>query len=241
MKRGIVRLLFLAWALVSTGWLANSYRTRDVDPVLLRGSVDAEESLSLPARTPGATAGLLFFCGSGVAAEAYVPMLRQVADAGYPVVIIKLPLRFAPLDSSKDEALARAHRAMAAHGEVRHWVISGHSLGAALAARLAYQEPALPAALVLVGTTHPKQQDLSRLPFPVTKVFASNDGVARIGDVMHNKPLLPAQTRWVEIKGGNHSQFGHYGHQLLDGEAAISREAQQAVVVQALLAALKPS
>ncbi len=241
MRRKTVRLLFLAWALVSTGWLANSYRTRGVDPVLLHGSVDADENLLLQPRAPGAPSGLVFICGSGVAAEAYVPMLRPVADAGFPVVIIKLPLRFAPLDSNKDEALQRVRRAIAAHGEVQRWVVSGHSLGGALAARLAHDAPGLPAALVLVGTTHPKQQDISGLRFPVTKVYASNDGVARMADVMRNKPLLLPQTRWIEIKGGNHSQFGHYGHQLLDGDATVSREAQQAIVTQALLDALKPS
>ena len=241
MRRKTVRLLFLAWALVSTGWLANSYRTRGVDPGLLHVSVDAGEYLLLQPRAPGAPSGLVFICGSGVAAEAYVPMLRPVADAGFPVVIIKLPLRFAPLDSNKDEALQRVRRAIAAHGEVQRWVVSGHSLGGALAARLAHDAPGLPAALVLVGTTHPKQQDLSGLRFPVTKVFASNDGVARMADVMRNKPLLPPQTRWIEIKGGNHSQFGHYGHQLLDGDPTVSREAQQAIVTKALLEALKPS
>lgn len=241
MRHKTVRLLFLAWALVSTGWLANSFRTRGVDPALLHGSVDADENLLLRRRAPGAASGLVFICGSGVAAEAYVPMLRPLADAGFPVIIIKLPLRFAPLDSNKDEALQRVRRTMAAHGEVQRWVVAGHSLGGALAARLAHEAPNLPAALVLVGTTHPKQQDLSGLRIPVTKVFASNDGVARTADVMRNRPLLPPQARWIEIKGGNHSQFGHYGHQLLDGDPAVSREAQQAIVTQALLDTLKPS
>lgn len=241
MRRKTVRLLFLAWALLSTGWLANAYRTRGVDQALLHDSVDTDENLLLQPRAPEARSGLVFICGSGVAAGAYVPMLRPVADAGFPVVIIKLPLRFAPLDSNKDDALKRVRRAIAAHGEIRRWVISGHSLGAALAARLAHEAPNLPAALVLIGTTHPKQQNLAGLQIPVTKVYATDDGVARMADVVRNKPLLPAQTRWIEIKGGNHSQFGHYGHQLLDGDPTVSREAQQAIVTQALLDALKPS
>jgi hypothetical protein len=39
----------------------------------------------------------------------------------------------------------------------------------------------------------------------------------------------------VEIEGGNHSQFGHYGHQLLDGTPSITREAQQTKTRAALL------
>lgn len=179
------------------GWLANSYRTRGVDQALLAGSIDADENLFIPAHAKGVHSGLVFICGSGVAAEAYVPMLHPLADAGFPVVIIKLPLRFAPLDSNKDEALQRVRRAMAAHGDVRRWVVAGHSLGGALAARLAHDAPDLPAALVLVGTTHPKQQDLSGLRIPATKVFAANDGVARLADVRHSKPSSrkPCSTR----------------------------------------------
>ncbi|HEX6096268.1 MAG TPA: alpha/beta hydrolase [Thermoanaerobaculia bacterium] len=44
--------------------------------------------------------------------------------------------------------------------------------------------------------------------------------------------------RWVEIRGGNHSQFGHYGHQLLDGHATIARDAQQAITRAAIFDAL---
>jgi hypothetical protein len=50
--------------------------------------------------------------------------------------------------------------------------------------------------------------------------------------------LLPKATRWIEIQGGNHSQFGHYGHQLSDGNATISREAQQTAALSSLLEAL---
>jgi len=72
----------------------------------------------------------------------------------------------------------------------------------------------------------------------VTKVYASNDGVAPPNRVISNKGLLPKETQWVEIKGGNHSQFGHYGHQLFDGKATISRETQQTATRSALLEAL---
>lgn len=92
--------------------------------------------------------------------------------------------------------------------------------------------------MVLIGTTHPKENDLSSLSIPVTKVYGSNDGVAPPDRMFANKRLLPPNTRWVEIKVGNHSQFGHYGQQLLDGKATISREMQQSVTRSALLDAL---
>ena len=127
---------------------------------------------------------------------------------------------------------------IAAHPEITHWVVSGHSLGGALACRVVQSDAKAFAALVLIGTTHPKQDDLSSLAIQVTKVYASNDGVAPLDRVLSNKGLLPKDTQWVEINGGNHSQFGCYGHQLFDGEATISRETQQAATRSALLEAL---
>ena len=93
--------------------------------------------------------------------------------------------------------------------------------------------------MVLIGTTHPKQDDLSRLQLPVSKVYASLDGVAPADKVQQNWRLLPPHTKRVLIEGGNHSQFGHYGHQLFDKTPQISREAQQAATRAELLAALR--
>lgn len=238
-----IQLAFLTWAVVSTLWLANSMRTQGVDPALTQSGsvvtvVDGESTLAfLPGKQSG-RAGLIFFCGSGVSAVAYAPLLRPIADAGYPVLVIKLPYRFAPLDAHREEAINRAVKVIADYPALSFWVVSGHSLGGALAARMAKVHHGLIAGLVLVGTTHPKQDDLSFLQLPVTKVYATNDGVAPVDRVLSNQGLLPKQTKWVKIAGGNHSQFGHYGQQLFDGEATINREAQQSVVRTELLEVL---
>lgn len=238
-----VRRGFLVWAVASQLWLANTVRTRGVDAATLRGDeavsvVDGEETLDfVPARAEG-RAALVFLCGSGVAAPAYAPLLRPIAEAGHAVFVVKLPYRFAPLAAHRARAVARARKAMSRHPAISRWVVSGHSLGAALACRLAHARPESVSALVLIGTTHPKDADLSFLPMPVTKVYASNDGVAPPDRVLANKGLLPAHTTWVEIEGGNHSQFGHYGRQLFDGKPTVSREAQQAAARSALLEAL---
>ena len=238
-----IRRGFFCWALVCTAWLADSYRTRDVPAEVLRSSPSVsvtQTATSLEfACTPGTRGpALVFICGSGVTAEAYAPMLRPIADTGYTVFVVKLPYRFAPLESHQQEAMRRVRAIVAAHPETRRWVVAGHSLGGALACRLAQSEPTLFSALVLIGTTHPKVADLTALPFPVTKVYGSSDGVARLGPTLASRQRLPGDTRWIEIKGGNHSQFGNYGHQLLDGTATISRAAQQAATRAALLAAL---
>jgi pimeloyl-ACP methyl ester carboxylesterase len=214
-----------------------------VDTDTLRSSptisvVDNSATLEFLPTSPGGTKALVFICGGGVSAHAYAPLLRPLADAGYSVFVVKLPYRFAPLESHKQAAIDRVRSTMAANQQISHWVISGHSLGGYLACRAALSDPKAFSAMVLIGTTHPKQDDLSSLPIRVTKVYASNDGVAPPNRTLANKGLLPATTKWVEIIGGNHSQFGHYGHQLFDGKAIISREAQQAATRSALLEAL---
>ncbi|MCW5556984.1 MAG: alpha/beta hydrolase [Verrucomicrobiae bacterium] len=204
-------------------------------------TVKVEDGAATLDFTPAASTngtGLIFICGSGVAAEAYAPLLRPIAAAGHAVFIVKLPYRFAPFESHKQEAMERARHVMAGHPGISRWVIAGHSLGGALACRLVHSDPKAFSALVLVGTTHPKREDLSSLAIPVTKVYGSNDGVAPPDRMFSHRGLLPKNTRWVAIQGGNHSQFGHYGHQLFDGKAATSREAQQTTTRTVLIETL---
>jgi len=181
---------------------------------------------------------LIFICGSGISAHAYAPLLRPIAEDGYAVFIVKLPFRFAPLESHKQSVVADTIGLIAAHPEYSRWVLSGHSLGAALSCRAVQKQSNAFAEMVLIGTTHPKQDNLTYLTVPVTKIYGSNDGVATPESIMKNKSLLPANTRWKGIEGGNHSQFGHYGHQLFDGYATITRSEQQAITRIELLTAL---
>ena len=241
--RKIVRVLFLSWAVLSSLWLANTMRTRGVPEAVLQSNADVsvvnrDMTLEFVSTRGADHDALIFFCGSGVAAEAYAPLLRPIADAGYSVFIVKLPYRFAPFESHKRAALERAAMVMQNHQNVAGWVLAGHSLGGALAARMMNSRPKNVVGLFLIGTTHPKEDDLSSLQIPVTKVFASRDGIAPPNRVLATKHLLPPHTEWVEINGGNHSQFGYYGHQLFDGNATISRTEQQAIVRAAIMKVL---
>ena len=92
--------------------------------------------------------------------------------------------------------------------------------------------------LVLIGTTHPRDVDLSTLAVTVTKVVGTRDGLATRSAVEANRAKLPAATRWVWIEGGNHSQFGWYGFQPGDRRATIAAASQHATMVQAVIDAL---
>ena len=243
LRRGI-RTFFLIWAVLATTYVLNTFRTRGVDDSLLTsdGSIGvdlSDERLRLLPRGRSSTAGLVFIAGAGVSPKAYLPLLRPIARRGHAVVVLGLPWRIAPLERHKQAAVDRARATIAADPAASSWVVAGHSQGGALASRILLDPPARLRSAVLIGTSHPKRFDLSQTRIPITKVVATNDGVATPGMVENNHHLLPAHTRWIHIEGGNHSQFGHYGKQLLDGDATISRERQQEITREALLAALE--
>ncbi len=81
--------------------------------------------------------------------------------------------------------------------------------------------------------------DLSHAGLHVVSIFGSQDGLATSEKIHVSRLLLPADTTWVQITGGNHAQFGWYGDQVGDNPASISRADQQAQVVAATLGLLE--
>lgn len=235
-----LRLVLLVGAGFALLWLVRSLPPREVAETTLQSDEAVEVRNDgvvlafLPTQGAGRTA-LIFICGSGVGAEAYAHLLRPVAQAGFPVFVVNLPFRRAPLESHRPVVFDRVQQVMTSHREVTSWVVSGHSLGAALAARFADAAPDRVSGLVLIATTHPQREDLSQLSIPVAKIYATNDGLVAVDRLLANRGKLPAHTRWVEIPGGNHSQFGRYDNTYVDGAATIDREQQEALTRSAII------
>lgn len=175
------------------------------------------------------TAGLVLYPGGRVDPRAYAPTVRAIAQKGYLVVIVPMPLDLAFL------APERALDVVTAFPDVKHWAVGGHSLGGAMSARLAYQNPGAVQGLVLWAAYPAASDDLSQHDLAVTSIYGTRDGLATGEKIAASRPLLPADTQWVAIQGGNHAQFGWYGPQSGDNEATISRAEQQKEVVLATL------
>jgi pimeloyl-ACP methyl ester carboxylesterase len=199
-----------------------------------------EDHLEFAPRADGKLVNLLFFPGGMVQIEAYAPMARAIAETGYRVVLVRLPFlgRHAPSDEHQREALQRAIRQFENAGPDIRWVVAAHSFGGVLASRLAAERHDAIRALVLIGTTHPRDVDLSSTDLPVLKILGTRDGVASPAGARVNAARLPADTRWVEIAGANHAQFGYYGPQLGDDKATITREEQQRRLVELIMSEL---
>ncbi len=189
-----------------------------------------------PARRREPPVNLLFISGALVDPVAYAPLLRAVAASGYPVHLLALPWRGALGQADGEPFLDHARAVLAASPGV--WVVGGHSRGGKVASLLAREPEPRMTALVLVGTTHPRDFSLAATRLAVTKLYGTRDGVAPMARVLANAELLPPGTRWVRIEGGNHSQFAEYGLQPGDHRASIPRARQQAETFRAMLAAL---
>jgi predicted alpha/beta-hydrolase family hydrolase len=176
--------------------------------------------------------GLVLYPGGRVDPRAYAPAGRALAEEGYLVAIVPMPLNLAVL------APNRAADVMVAFPEVERWAVGGHSLGGAMAARFAYQNPSGIDGLALWAAYPASTDDLSGYDVAVTSIFGTRDGLATPDKIEASRPLLPPDTVWVAIEGGNHAQFGWYGPQNNDNEATISREEQQAKIVEATAALL---
>jgi pimeloyl-ACP methyl ester carboxylesterase len=190
-------------------------------------------------RGPGAKAGLLFYPGALVDPVAYAPLLKAVAAAGFPSLLMDVPMRGAFGAADGAEPFNRGVAAMRLVPEVTRWVVSGHSRGGKIAAELVRTEAPSLVGLVLIGTSHPRDFSLAQSRLRVTRVYGTRDTVADVEKLESTKVNLPPGTRHVRIDGGNHSQFGSYGFQPGDWPATISRNEQQRQTLEAALEMLR--
>jgi pimeloyl-ACP methyl ester carboxylesterase len=231
---GLALVVFFAWNLIA-------FQAWGVPDSTLRsdGCITVEDGEALLRFQPcrARPVGLVFFPGSLVDPRAYAPFLRSVAEAGHPAVLVKLPSRGYVTDLASKPGVYQAGKVV----ESGRWVIGGHSKGGFYAAEYAGWNPSAGGArgLILVGTTQPRDLDLSHLAIPVTKILATRDGIAPLERARRNAAKLPPGTRWVLISGGNHSQFAHCGFLFGDRFAAISRDQQQRELVAAVVQALR--
>jgi hypothetical protein len=175
------------------------------------------------------TTGLILYPGGRVDPRAYAPAAGALAEEGHLVVIVPMPLNLAFF------APDRAADVMTAFPGVENWAVGGHSLGGAMAANYAYSNPEAVHGLVLWASYPAGSDDLSGYQLAVSSIYGTQDGLATEDEIVASRSLLPPNALWIAIEGGNHAQFGWYGPQSGDSEATISREEQQAQIVEATL------
>lgn len=239
MVRRVLRLVWVAAGLSFLLWMYIGFQALGNAVDAAKGDAVVRTSEGLHFRSEGSakTAGLIFLPGGMVEPVAYAPLLREVARAGYQARLINLPMRVAFTDSQIAGLFDRIDKLLSSEPRLK-WVLAGHSRGGMLASRYVNERRPSLAGLVPIGTTHPRDFNLAETAIPVTKIYGTRDEVASYATMRQNRHLVPADTAWIGIEGGNHVQFGYYRHQLGDGSATISREEQQRQLVAALTAVL---
>ncbi|MDN7243277.1 alpha/beta hydrolase [Planococcus sp. N028] len=172
--------------------------------------------------------GVIFYQGAKVQEEAYAYLAEKLSAEGFLVVIPQLPLNFGILDVNKADA------AIDSHPEIEEWFIGGHSLGGVAAAMYAENKEDKVAGLYFLAS-YPAG-DFSSTELPMLSIYAEKDGLLTTADIEKNRKGFSPDSRFVEIAGGNHAQFGLYGKQKGDNEATIAPLDQQNQVAEALLA-----
>jgi poly(3-hydroxybutyrate) depolymerase len=176
--------------------------------------------------------GFIFYPGGRIDPQGYANLMKTIASEGYLVVVPDMPLNIAAFRPSI------AQEIIAAHPEIDQWVIGGHSVGGAMAAQYTDRHSEDIAGLAIWASYPPDSADLSDLEVPVTLIYGSRETRVTDGSVAERQDLLPADTVYVRIEGGDHHQFGTYAIDPEDHLATISRESQQQQILEATLSLL---
>lgn len=163
--------------------------------------------------------GFIFYPGAKVEALSYAPFAKEIASNGYTVIIAKMDFNLAILSPNKADDIIVNNKS------IRTWVIGGHSLGGVMASSYALKNDKIKG-LVLLASYPQQKTNLRNRKIEVLSLWGSNDKVADLNKVKGAKKILPGNSEFIEIKGGNHGGFGDYGHQKGDGNASITNKDQ---------------
>jgi alpha-beta hydrolase superfamily lysophospholipase len=178
-------------------------------------------------------ASIVFYQGGLVTTEAYAVLGQMLTERGLRVFMPRMPFNLAILNVNAFDRIYKAYD----QGEP--WFLGGHSLGGASAAFYVDRSPEHINGLFFLGAYPADTIDLKDLDVPVLSINASNDRVVDREKYNSTKALLPPETVYLTIEGGNHANYGFYGQQKGDGVGNLEREAQHRLTVEAIAAMVR--
>lgn len=230
-KRKIFRTVWFSLVTIFFIWNWNTFQSHNLPENTFSNSdivnvIETDDQISFNS-TSESVLEIIFFQGGLTDPRAYAPLCRKLAENGFTCHLIKMDWRLPQYDYQKVSKLFELNEG--------NFIIGGHSQGGKMAAQFVYENPTVFKGLFLMGTSHPRDIDLTNQNIPCIKLYAENDGLASVEEVMENKNKLPKQAKLILINGGNHSQFGYLGQLLMDSSPDISLEEQQKVSLDNLL------
>ncbi len=223
---GILVILLLA-TVGLFGWatLRSQEATERAAAVLQENGVQREDGQLVFRPDSPTDKGLIYYPGGLVDPEAYAVTAQGISDAGYLVVIPKMPLNLA------FTGIKRADGIRADFPEIESWVIGGHSLGGAMAAEYAKNNVDSLDGLIMYASYPANNEQFIDFPIPILSISASKDPGTPQQDAFYDAVADSAQQ--FVIEGGNHRQYADYSFQPDDGIATISAAEQQDQIIAA--------
>lgn len=226
----IIMIAFLSFFL----WSQQTYKPSEkLYEVVNEKSIKYEKSWIIFNEKDANKVGIILYPGAKVEPEAYSYYAKQLSKQGYLVTIPNMKFNFAFFDTNK------AKKIIDTHPSVQKWVIGGHSLGGVAASKFAYSNPKLIDGLFLLGSYPDEKTNFSTQTLPILSIYGEKDGLSTVKKIEDKEYLLSKSTKFHEIKGGNHSQFGIYGDQKGDTEPSIPVKKQQDEMINITLKWIK--
>ncbi|HJX23219.1 MAG TPA: alpha/beta hydrolase, partial [Candidatus Bathyarchaeia archaeon] len=150
--------------------------------------------------------GFIIYPGGRVDYRSYAPTAHAIAEEGYLVVIVPMPLNLAVfgVNSARD--------VIDSFPNISSWAIGGHSLGGSMATQFAHENPIEINGRVLWAAYPASGTDLSKQNIHVVTIHGTNDGLVKMSDIDSSLKLLRADTVRVEILGGNRAPLDGTEH-----------------------------
>lgn len=181
-------------------------------------SVSTLENGNVVFEPQNATTGIIFYPGGKVDHNAYRPLMAALARKGVLCVLVEMPFRLAVFDINAADGIREQFP------QIENWYVGGHSLGGSMAASYLSDHTDEYEGLILLAAY--STSDLSDSDLNVISIYGSEDKVLNKEKYNENKANLPNGFTEIILEGGNHAQFGLYGHQDGDGTPTISNTEQ---------------
>ena len=177
---------------------------------------------------PGKESAIIFYPGAKVEYTSYAPIMNNIASNGIDTYLIDMPFNIAFFGTNKADNIINNY-------DYYNWYIMGHSLGGVVASNYVIKHNNIKGLILLASYPTKKIPNDVRL----LTIYGTNDGVLNMEKYNNSTKYFPTSCKKVEIKGGNHANFGNYGSQKKDNKSTISREEQQDITVNEIISFIK--
>ncbi|WP_100066143.1 alpha/beta hydrolase [Miniphocaeibacter massiliensis] len=162
--------------------------------------------------------GIIFYPGGKVEHYAYLPIMNKLREKGVNSFLVKMPFKLAIFNKNAADNIIKNNP------NISEWYIIGHSLGGAMGSSYANENSKEIKGLFLLGAYNYGEYDKEK-----TLIFYGTED-----EILDKSKIKKAEVVGI-IDGGNHAYFGNYGKQKGDGEAIISQDEQQNIVVTKIM------